>query len=62
MVWNVFLFSAEYSFVWLPGSSLMKNLPAIQEMWVQSLGWKDPLEEGMATDASILTCRILWTE
>ena len=31
-------------------------------MWVQSLGWKDPLEEGMATHSSILTWRISWTE
>ena len=33
-----------------------------KEMWVQSLGWEDPLEEGMATDASILAWRIPWTE
>ena len=32
----------------------VKNLPAMWEMWVQSLGWKDPLEEGMATHSSIL--------
>ena len=30
------------------------NLPAMQEIWVQSLGWEDPLEEGMATPSSIL--------
>ena len=39
-----------------------KNLPAIQETWVQSLGWEDPLEKGMATHSSILACKILWTE
>ena len=33
-----------------------------QEMWVRSLGWEDPLEEGMATHSSILTWRIPWTE
>ena len=33
-----------------------------QEMWVQSLGWEDPLEEGMATHTSILAWRISWTE
>ena len=33
-----------------------------QETWVQSLGWEDPLEEGMATQSSILTWRISWTE
>ena len=31
-----------------------KNLPAIQETWLQSLGWEDPLEKGMATHSSIL--------
>ena len=38
------------------------NLPAMQETWVQSLGWKDPLEKEMATHFSILAWRILWTE
>ena len=36
----------------------VKNLPAMQETWVQSLGWEDPLEEGMATHSSILAWRI----
>ena len=40
----------------------VKNLPAIQETWVQSLGQEDPLEEGMATHSSILAWRIPWTE
>ena len=35
-------------------AQLVKNLPAVREIWVQSLGWKDPLEEGMATHSSIL--------
>ena len=39
-----------------------KNLPAMQETWVQSLGQQDPLEEGMATQSSILAWRIPWTE
>ena len=38
------------------------NLPAMQETWVRSLGWEDPLEEGMATQSSILAWRIPWTE
>ena len=38
------------------------NLPAMQETWVRSLGWEDPLEKEMATHSSILACRILWTE
>ena len=37
---------------------MIKNLPAMQETWVQSLGWEDPLEEGMATHSSILAWRI----
>ena len=38
-----------------------KNLPAMQETWVQSLGWEDPLEKGKATHSSILAWRIPWT-
>ena len=41
---------------------MIKNLPAIQETWVQSLGWEDPLEKGMATHSSILAWEIPWTE
>ena len=37
---------------------MVKDPPAIQETWVQSLGWEDPLEEGMATHFSILAWRI----
>ena len=37
---------------------MVKNPPALQETWVQSLGWGDPLEEGMATHSSILAWRI----
>ena len=40
----------------------VKNLPAMQETWVRSLGWEDPLEEGMVTHSSILAWRIPWTE
>ena len=40
----------------------VKNLPARRETWVCSLGWEDPLEEGMATHSSILAWRIQWTE
>ena len=39
-----------------------KNLPAIQETWVRSLGQEDPLEEGKATHSRILAWRIPWTE
>ena len=40
----------------------VKNLPAVRETWVQSLGCEDPLEKGMATHSSILTWRIPGTE
>ena len=43
-------------------AQMVKNLPAAQETWIQSLGWKDPLEKGMATHSSILAWRIPWTE
>ena len=45
-----------------PGGSMVKNLPAMQETWVQFLGREDPLEEGMATHSSTLAQRIPWTE
>ena len=41
---------------------MVKNLPAVWEIWVQSLGWEDSLEEGMATHSSILAWRLPWTE
>ena len=44
------------------GAQLVKNLPAMQETRVPSLGGEDPLEEGMATHSSILVWRILWIE
>ena len=43
-------------------AQMVKNLPATQETRVQSLGWEDPLEKGMATHSSILAWRIPWTE
>ena len=46
----------------LPVAQLVKILPAMQETWVQSVGWEDPLEKGMATHSSFLTWRITWTE
>ena len=53
----------EACYVGLPlVAQLVKNLPAMQETWVRSLGWEDPLEEGLATHSSILAWRILWTQ
>ena len=46
----------------VPGGSAVKNLPAVQEMWVGSLGQEDSLEKEMATHSSILAWRIPWTE
>ena len=43
-------------------AQMVKNLSAIQETQVQSLGWEDPLEEAMETHSSILAWRIPWTE
>ena len=43
-------------------AQLVKNLPAVWETWVRSLGWEDPLEEEMATHSSILAWRIPWAE
>ena len=40
----------------------VKNLPAVQETWVQSLGWEDPLEKGMFTHSSTTAWRIPWAE
>ena len=52
--------------LYLPFPSLVaqrvKNLPAMQETWVQSLGQEDPLEKGMATHSNILAWRIPWIE
>ena len=50
----------QYSWVSLV-AQLVKNLPAMQETRVQSLGWEDPLEKGKATHSSILAWRIPWT-
>ena len=43
-------------------AQMVKNLPAVQETWVQSLGQEDLLEKGMDTHSSILAWRIPWTE
>ena len=50
----------QYSWASL-AAQLVTNLATMQETWVQSLGWEDPLETGKATHSSILTWRIPWT-
>ena len=47
----------QYSWVSLVAQTV-KNLPAMQDTWVRSLGWEDPLEEGRATLSNILALRI----
>ena len=42
-------------------AQLVENPPGMQETWVRSLGWEDPLEKGKATQSSILALRIPWT-
>ena len=57
------VFSLTQTIIWsFPGGSVVKNLPAKQEMGVQSLGWEDSLEKEMATHSSVLAWRIPWTE
>ena len=58
-LWVFFLFfkhrPVTYGFIGMPASlvaQLIKNLPAMRETWVRSLGWEDPLEEGTATHSS----------
>ena len=43
-------------------AQLVKNLPAMQEIWARFLGWEDPLEKEMGTHSRILALRIPWTE
>ena len=50
-------YALQYSWASLM-AQIVKNLPAMWEAWVQSLGWEDPLEEGMVTHYSILAWRI----
>ena len=42
-------------------AQLVNNPPSMQETWVRSLGWEDPLEKGKTTPSNILACRIPWT-
>ena len=48
--------------IYFPGGSVVKNLSAKQEVWVQPLGWEDHLEKEMATHSSILAWEIPWTD
>ena len=63
---NICIYQYTSIYLYIYGPSLMAQVvekaPVIQEMQVQSLGWKDPLEKEMTTHPSILAWRILWTE
>ena len=52
----------KHTYMGFPSGSAIKNLPAMQETWVWSLGWEDPLEKGMETHSSVLVREIPWTE
>ena len=61
---HVVQISTVYIYIYMWASlvaQLVKNLPAMWETWVRSLGWGDPLEKGKATHSSILAWRIPWT-
>ena len=64
----MFLANPIYLFIYLlcrtgfPGGSMLKNPPAKQEMWVQSQGGEDPLEEEMPTHSGLPAWEIPWTE
>ena len=58
-----YFFDPSYSPLWASlVAQSVKNLPAVQETRVQSLGWEDPLEKEMATHSNILAWKISWTE
>ena len=60
MISTLLLNFHEYNASMVPHT--VQNLPAMRESWVESPGWEDPLEEGMATQSSILAWRSPWTE
>ena len=43
-------------------TQMIKSLPAVQETWVPSLSWEDPLQKGIAMHSSVLAWKIPWTE
>ena len=58
-LWSVHLPNSSWAFL---VAQMVKDLPAMQETWVPSLGWEDPSKKGMATHSSILARGIPWTE
>ena len=62
--WALYFISLVYMSIFMPFlvAQTVKNLSAMWETWVQSLGWEDPLEKGMPTNSSILAWRISWVK
>ena len=60
--WQVWFPLRSLSYAWASlVAQLVKNLPSVQETWVQSLGWEDPLKKATTTHSNILAWRIPWT-
>ena len=58
----IYIHSYTHTLIWASlVAQTVKNLPAVQGSWVQSLGWEDPLEEAMATHSSVWPGESLWT-
>ena len=61
--WTARRIAIKQTLIWgFPGDSMVKNLPAMQEMRVGALAWEDPLEKEISTHSSILARKIPWTE
>ena len=59
---DVYVYMLLWCYTGFSDGSVVKNLPAMQETWVRTLGQEDPLEKGMATHSSVLAWEIPWTE
>ena len=65
LIWNDDGSKIGWALIVCPASQVaqtVKNLSAMQAIWIQSLGWEDPMEKGMTNPSSILAWRIPWTE
>ena len=59
---NRYVLTCIYTYMDFPSGSVVKKLPAMEEISIRSLGWEDSLERDVATHLSILAWKILWTE
>ena len=62
ILFSYWIYNIHLYIIYIMVAQTVRNLPTMQDTWVQSLGQEDPLEKGMATHSSILACRIPWTE